>query len=129
MWLVYDTRDGTVIDGPQTSSSWAEGAPDGAALVNIPTADRRHVQVLRLHDEADAEEVAAIMELATTHELRVEDGVVVAGDPLPPPEVVPPPEPTADPAPISRREMVKILQAQGMTQQEAIDVVTGARGA
>ena len=124
MWLTYDTRDGTVIDGPQTSTSWVEGAPDDAALVNIPTSDRRHVQVLRLHDEEDAAEIAAIMELAATHELRVVDGMVVAGDPLPPPE--PEPEPDQNVAPISRREMVRILEAQGMTQQEAIDVVTGA---
>jgi len=126
MWLTYDTRDGTVIDGPQTSTSWVEGAPDDAALVNIPTSDRRHVQVLRLHDDEDAEEIAAIMELAVTNELRVVDGIVVAGDPLPPPEEPPPVEVHEDPAPISRREMVRILQAQGMTEQEAIDTVTGA---
>jgi hypothetical protein len=126
MWLTYDTRDGTVIDGPQTSTSWVEGAPDSAALVNIPTSDRRHVQVLRLHDEQDAAEIAAIMEMAATHELRVEDGAVVAGDPLPPPEEPPAPEVTEDPAPISRREMVRILQAQGMSQEDAIAAVTGA---
>lgn len=41
--------------------------------------------------------------------------------------VPPEPEVTTDPAPISRREMVRILMAQGMTQEEAIAVVTGAR--
>lgn len=87
MHLVYDTRTGDVVDGPYFGGGWGpDGIPDDVALVNVPEDDLPHAAVLRLPDDQDGD----VLALATTHRLRVEDGQVVAGDPLPPP---PPPGP------------------------------------
>ena len=91
MWIVYDTRTGVVVDGPNTSSAWPDEVPEGAALANVKPADKPYAEVMTFHDEEDAEEIAGIFELATTNELLVVDGVVVAGELHPP---IPPAPPT-----------------------------------
>ena len=82
MRILYDLRDGTVLDNSGTSDAMPEGPPDDD-LRNLPDGvDPANVGIVRLHDVKDAEKVAEL--LANRHHIDPATGSPVVDGPVTP---------------------------------------------